>query len=338
MSELELLSHIAQPALTLAGMRVEFCNPAALAAGFVPGEELTLPETEGNAAAVMEHAGARYGAQLLGNVLLLTPLSEEPNLTGEQLENICAALRSPLSDLLAGAEVLFPYLEEQEDRMIQTQTARITRAYYRLVRAVSLMQSERALAAGLEQGNFAVTELCGFFAPLFSMTEGFCAEKGVKAQLSLPSRTFTAAIDPELLERAYYQLLSNALKAMGPGGSLSVRLEERESYALLTVQDTGTGLSPEAMLATGQTGASRQGLGFGLEFARRVAELHGGSLLLQSQAGEGTKVLLRIALRPSTSSQLGSQVRRPDYSGGLSHAHVELSDVMPDGVYDTRSL
>ena len=234
MSELELLSHIAQPALTLAGMRVEFCNPAALAAGFVPGEELTLPETEGNAAAVMEHAGARYGAQLLGNVLLLTPLSEEPNLTGEQLENICAALRSPLSDLLAGAEVLFPYLEEQEDRMIQAQTARITRAYYRLVRAVSLMQSERALAAGLEQGNFAVTELCGFFAPLFSMTEGFCAEKGVTAQLSLPSRTFTAAIDPELLERAYYQLLSNALKAMGPGGSLSVRLEERESYASRT--------------------------------------------------------------------------------------------------------
>lgn len=336
---LSILNHIAQPALCLQDGKISMCNPAALREGFSLGE--ALPPVDAGAAFVLERAGRRYSVQALSEegtlVLLLQPLQDSEVLPPEQIRQICAALRYPLSDLVAAEENLFPYLEEQEDEFIQRSAAQITRASYRLLRAVGLMESTEALRQGTLRLSLKATELCGFLSELFTLTEGICKELEVPVRLELPDRMFVAQVDQTLLERAYYQLLSNALRHCK--GSLTIRLEHRGAAAILSFRDDGDGFSPLAMQALGSGGSDSGGLGLGLTFARRVAELHGGSLLVQSQSGEGAAVLFRLPLEPPEDApRLASEEQIIDYSGGLPHAQLELSDVLPDRIYDSRSL
>ena len=68
-------------------------------------------------------------------------------------------------------------------------------------------------------------------------------------------------------------------------------------------------------------------------------QLHGGSLILESQAGQGTTVYLALPYSGSAAEQpLHTSVQRPAALGGFSPALVELADALPSSVYDFRDL
>jgi len=103
--------------------------------------------------------------------------------------------------------------------------------------------------------------------------------------------------DPRRLRQALENLLSNAIKFTPPGGSVTVRLERRESLARIEVRDTGIGIprdSIPAVLAGFREGGGLQS-GLGLAIARQIAELHEGRLEADSE-GEGRGSVFTIDL------------------------------------------
>ena len=118
-------------------------------------------------------------------------------------------------------------------------------------------------------------------------------------------------IDPDLppisgdgvrLRQVFTNLISNALKFTHDGGTVGVSAEPRGSIVLVTVRDTGVGMTPEeisvALTPFGQVDASharwREGTGLGLPIARALVQLHGGELSIRSEKGKGTAVEVRI--------------------------------------------
>jgi len=96
--------------------------------------------------------------------------------------------------------------------------------------------------------------------------------------------------DPDLLHRAFQNLVLNALDAMPAGGTLTLRTSNREDAVRIEVSDTGKGLTPEecSRLFTPYYTTKQQGTGLGLAIVQSVVSDHLGTISVTSEEGRGT--------------------------------------------------
>jgi signal transduction histidine kinase len=95
--------------------------------------------------------------------------------------------------------------------------------------------------------------------------------------------------DPDLLHRAFQNLVLNALDAMPAGGTLTLRTSNREDTVRIEVSDTGKGLTPEecSRLFTPYYTTKQQGTGLGLAIVQSVVSDHLGTISVTSEEGHG---------------------------------------------------
>jgi nitrogen fixation/metabolism regulation signal transduction histidine kinase len=105
--------------------------------------------------------------------------------------------------------------------------------------------------------------------------------------------------DPELLHKAFQNLVLNALDAMPAGGTLTFRTTETRSGIRIEVADTGKGLSAEecARLFTPYYTTKVQGTGLGLAIVQSVVSDHRGTISVTSEEGHGTKFRIELPRR-----------------------------------------
>jgi PAS domain S-box-containing protein len=118
--------------------------------------------------------------------------------------------------------------------------------------------------------------------------------------------------DPDRLQQIVWNLLSNAAKFTPEGGTVFVSLRRHEQFAEICVQDTGKGIEPEFLpfvfdrfrQAEGGSNRTHGGLGLGLSIVRHLVELHGGSVLVQSEGkNRGAKFVVMLPLFTSALSK-----------------------------------
>ncbi len=126
---------------------------------------------------------------------------------------------------------------------------------------------------------------------------------GIRCALKVEAESPRVRGDPRLLRQAAINLLTNAVKFSRPGGAVTLSLVDgHDGDCLIRVSDTGIGMAPEEarratepfFQAESVYTRERAGAGLGLPLARKIMELHGGTLELESRAGEGTVVTARI--------------------------------------------
>jgi signal transduction histidine kinase len=127
--------------------------------------------------------------------------------------------------------------------------------------------------------------------------------------------------DETRLKQVLLNLLSNALKFTEPAGLVIVRaVRAAQGDIVLEVEDTGIGMTPAeveiALEPFGQVDSrlarEHEGTGLGLPLARRLIELHGGALRVQSEKDRGTKIAVTLpAFRVSTVGVEATTARRP---------------------------
>jgi signal transduction histidine kinase len=111
-----------------------------------------------------------------------------------------------------------------------------------------------------------------------------------------------AAADPVSLQRVFRNLLDNAVKFTPPGGRVRVRVGTDGAHALVTVSDTGVGMTPEERTRAfeysyrGRGARGVEGRGLGLGVSRELVEKSGGTIALSSEQGQGSDVTVRLPL------------------------------------------
>ena len=105
--------------------------------------------------------------------------------------------------------------------------------------------------------------------------------------------------DPDLLHKAFQNLVLNALDAMPAGGALTFRTSETQSGIRIEVSDTGKGLTPEecSRLFTPYYTTKLQGTGLGLAIVQSVVSDHRGTISVSSEEGHGTTFRIELPRR-----------------------------------------
>lgn len=129
------------------------------------------------------------------------------------------------------------------------------------------------------------------------------ATRQVAMECTTDSRISKTLADPSLLEQALYLMLSNAIEATEPGGSVSLRLasdrSSRTEYAIIEVEDTGAGIPDDVKgrvfdpFVTTKKGGS----GLGLAQAKKIIDLHLGTIDIASEVGRGTRMTIRLPIQ-----------------------------------------
>ncbi len=173
----------------------------------------------------------------------------------------------------------------------------------RLLKLVNGLLDFVRIEVGRMHANYQPTDLSLLTAQLASVFRSAVERAGLKLIVDCPPLPEPVYVDREMWEKIVLNLLSNALKATFEG-EIRVSVSSNESGALLTVQDTGTGI-PENELPhlferfnriEGARSRSHEGSGIGLALVHELVELHGGKIIVESEVGSGTtfKVHLRF--------------------------------------------
>lgn len=111
------------------------------------------------------------------------------------------------------------------------------------------------------------------------------------------------------LRRVFTNLIGNGLK-FTDSGYVEVRLQEKDNELILTVEDTGVGISPEELKRIferfRQGSNKRSGTGLGLHLCKQIIHAHNGSLEVTSQVNEGTCFTIHLPRHPDISSTQNS--------------------------------
>lgn len=165
------------------------------------------------------------------------------------------------------------------------------------------------LYSQLQRGDLALetadVDLCALVRKTAAELMPQCEEKELAVEVQCEEGLGTLRLDPSLVESACKHLFLNAVKFNQKGGRIKIEVKKENERARVSFQDTGIGIPAEVLpklseafyqvaeFLTRQVG----GLGLGLALVRRVAEAHGGSLSVESRAGQGSTFILSFPLR-----------------------------------------
>ena len=155
----------------------------------------------------------------------------------------------------------------------------------------------------LERQDFPLRPLPleGFLRRVAGSMEPALAQAGIR--LTVRVQPVAALLDPDLMETVCVNLLDNARKAMEHGGEILLEGFPLEDGCVIQVTDQGKGIPPEELervteafyMVDKSRARAQGGAGLGLALCRKIVELHGGTLKIESEPGRGTVV--RVTLK-----------------------------------------
>ena len=297
--------------------------------------------TEGCLYLTLRLSGGTYGASVVRmsgfDIFVLEDETDHAELKAMALA--AQNLREPLSSVMTMASSLQATVENADDPAATDQMARLNRGLFQMLRILGNMSdADRYWSTSLSRMES--KDIRAFLGELFERLSVMTGHAGIDLRFSNLHESLYCLIDSEKLERAIYNIFSNAMKFTPQGGYIEGKLSRRENRLYLTIQDSGTGI-PENQRSSvysrflRQPGLddSRQGIGLGMVLIRSAATAHGGTVLIEQPKDQGLRLTLTIEIRQNRDGLIRSRGLQVDYAGEWDHSLIELSESIPASVY-----
>ena len=208
---------------------------------------------------------------------------------GQLSTSIVHDLRNPLAAIYAGAEMLV------DSNLPEEQTRRLAKNIYRASRGIQDMLQE---LLDVVRGKSSASELCSLrevIAAAWDSVAPVAENRKIELIAEVPDG-LECPMERARMERVFSNLFENAIEAMRSGGRISIGSEANGEDILVSVEDSGPGVSPALRGRLFQpfvTVGKKNGLGLGLALSRQTLLDHGGDLWLDAN-GSGARFCLRL--------------------------------------------
>lgn len=275
------------------------------------------------------------------DVFVIEDDSDQTELTALALA--ARELRGPLSSVMTVADRLLPQLAQNNDDAGQ-QLARLNRGLFQLLRLVGNM-SDAARYCAPSAAHMETVEIRAFLNELLCAAANLVEQAGIRFHFTNLNEPLYCMADPEKLERALHNMLSNAMKFTPTGGSIDVRCSRREDRLYLSILDSSDGIA-QSVLGSVFTRYRREpgiedsrfGIGLGMVLVRTAAAMHGGTVLIDQPEGCGTRITFSMEIRKEDRTAVRSNALHVDYAGERDHALTELSESLPAALYEWKNI
>lgn len=211
------------------------------------------------------------------------------------LTNMTHEIRTPLTVILGFTSILRQGVRPEYHRFINL----IERSGRRLLLMLDSMLDLAQLEAGTLEVDRQVHNVSEVVESVVLTLRPIAEEKGLAMNLSLPPERCHASVDHGVLSRALNNLIDNAVKFTDKG-SIDVSVECERDHAAIVIRDTGIGIESEFLdhvfhpFTQESSGLDRthQGSGLGLTVSKRLLQLMGGSISLDSAKGRGSVITI----------------------------------------------
>jgi two-component system, NtrC family, sensor histidine kinase HydH len=145
----------------------------------------------------------------------------------------------------------------------------------------------------------------GSVAEMVESMRGEAERNGISVETHYASGPLTIEGDRFALGRVFRNLITNAIQATEPGGTIGITTARTGDRIEIRVSDTGSGIPPErlATIFDEFVTTKRRGLGLGLAICKRIVEQLDGTIDVQSEVGKGTAFTMRFPTRDDSTAQ-----------------------------------
>ncbi len=250
--------------------------------------------------------------------------------------NISHEFRTPLTLIMSPLEEIMenPDMDAAQMRRLNI----MHRNAERLLRLVNQIMDLRKIDNNKEQLNPVRCNLVQFVREIAENFQQLAESNGIAFAFGSTMQEYWTYIDTEKIDKAIYNLLSNAFKFTPEGGRISVNIRRADNgqsnNVVIIVEDNGKGIAEQNIdkifdrFFQGDTSTMQQGTGIGLWLTKQFIEMHNGIISVSSQVGRGTAFTIMLTDGQEFSNMAASE---PGYS------HIGLHDVVEQRNNDLRS-
>ena len=237
-------------------------------------------------------------------------LEQANRLKSEFLANMSHELRTPLNSIIGFAEILrdhlFGDLNERQNKYVKN----IHSSGQHLLQLINDILDLSKIEAGRLELSLQPFPIKKSLNNILNIVKPLADKKNINVSLEVDNSLQTISADEAKFKQIMYNLLSNAIKFTDDDGQVSIEAMTVRGDLQITVADSGIGIHKrdfervfgQFQQLDGSESRKHEGTGLGLALTKRLVELHGGSIWVDSEFGKGSSFTFRIPVAPELPS------------------------------------
>ena len=290
---------------------IGYMNPSALALfgwdamyqpihKILPEQFIDMDSDSYVVSAVIKEQNMTISCSTIGSCRLYSFVAPNPREDETIIHSVSSAMRELTSGIKTNTDLLKTYSLNHSDPVLQKYSAVLNHYTSKLKRLVNnytlfsnIKENKQKINTVMCSMNEILSDICREVSDFTNPHNiQLCFEKG---------EDVITAVDRELLIQLLMNLISNSLNHMSEGGVIKIKVKSKNNYVIVTVEDNGSGI-PDSVLKDifkvyampMDLGSGTFGTGLGMSVADSIAKLHGGTMMIESRDGLGTRITIKL--------------------------------------------
>jgi len=234
-------------------------------------------------------------------------LSKLDQMKTDFVSTVSHELRTPLAITKEGLSLVLDGItgavNEKQKNILATSKENIDR----LARLINDLLDISKIEAGRLELKRTLVDIIQLTKNVVGSLKSQAEEKKQVLELSVPKYPVEVQVDRDKVDQILTNLISNAIKYTPEGGRIRAEVKKEENMLEILIIDTGVGISKEDLPKVFDkfqqfgrtTGPGAKGTGLGLAISKRLVEMHGGEITVESAVDKGTKFKFKLPLEES---------------------------------------